>query len=326
MKFGFIGTNFVSEMMLEATIGVEEFELAAVCSRTLENAEAFAKKHNVEFYTTDYKDFLDRNLDAVYVAVPNAMHKDITIFFLEHKIPVFCEKPMGSNAREVKEMIKASRDNNTLLAEGIVPLYTEAFKVIKNNLDKIGTVRRAVLSMNQYSSRYDAYREGTVLNAFNPKLSNGSSMDIGIYPLSFAMGLFGKPTSVFANGYVLESKADGLGTIILSYPEKQVIVMHSKINQQLMTQEIEGEDGIIEFDHPNNPTKVILHPRNGEAEVLYEETEEKSPMHYEIREFIDAVKNNLVEMPSATHQMILDVHTVLTESRRQMGVVFPADL
>lgn len=326
MKFGFIGTNFVSEMMLEATVGVEDFELAAVCSRSLENAESFAKKHNVEYYTTDYKDFLDRDLDAVYVAVPNAMHKDITIFFLEHKIPVFCEKPMASNAREVKEMIKASRDNNTLLAEGIVPLYTEAFKVIKNNLDKIGTIRRAVLSMNQYSSRYDAYREGTVLNAFNPKLSNGSSMDIGIYPLSFAMGLFGKPTSVFANGYVLESKADGLGTIILSYPEKQVIVMHSKINNQLMIQEIEGEDGIIQFDHPNSPTKVVLYPRNGEPKVLFEEEDDRSLMRYELIEFIDAVKKHLVEMPSATHQMILDVHTVLTEARRQMGVVFPADL
>ena len=48
------------------------------------------------------------------------------------------------------------------------------FKVIQEQLSKIGTVRRYFASFCQYSSRYDAYRAGTVLNAFNPELSNGA--------------------------------------------------------------------------------------------------------------------------------------------------------
>lgn len=325
MKFGMIGTNFVSEMMLDAATLVDEFELVAVCSRSLENAKAFAGKHNVDYYTDDYKNFLTRDLDAVYLAVPNNLHKDLAIFFLENKIPVLCEKPMGSNIEEVKEMIAASRANNTLLTEGIIPIYTEAFKVIKDNLERIGTVRRAVLSMGQYSSRYDAYREGTILNAFKPDLSNGSIMDIGIYPLSFALGLFGKPVSVFANAYMLESKVDGLGTLILNYPDKEVVVMHSKITDQLLLSEIQGEEGTIQFDRASIPKKVVLFPRKGEKEVLFED-DDKGSMYYELIQFIDAVENNLVEIPTVTHQMILDVHTVLTEARRQTKVVFPADL
>lgn len=325
MKFGIIGTNFVSDMMLEAADLVDDFQLAAICSRNIDNAKAFANKYNVDYFTNDYKEFLNRDLDAVYLAVPNVLHKEIAIFFLENKIPVFCEKPMASNVDEVKEMIAASRANNTLLAEGIVPIYTEAFKVIKDNLHRVGNVRRAVFSMGKYSSRYDAYREGNVLNAFKPDLANGSIMDIGIYPLSFAMGLFGKPKSMFANAYMLESKVDGLGTLILNYPDKEIVIMHSKITNQALESEIQGEDGTIQFDQASIPKKVVLIPRIGEKEILFEDSDE-SLMRYELQEFISAVKDNLVEMPTVTHQMILDVHTVLTEARRQTKVVFPTDL
>lgn len=325
MKFGIIGTNFVSDMMLEAADLVDDFQLAAICSRNIDNAKAFANKYNVDYFTNDYKEFLNQDLDAVYLAVPNVLHKEIAIFFLENKIPVFCEKPMASNVDEVKEMIAASRANNTLLAEGIVPIYTEAFKVIKDNLHRVGNVRRAVFSMGKYSSRYDAYREGNVLNAFKPDLANGSIMDIGIYPLSFAMGLFGKPKSMFANAYMLESKVDGLGTLILNYPDKEIVIMHSKITNQALESEIQGEDGTIQFDQASIPKKVVLIPRIGEKEILFEDSDE-SLMRYELQEFISAVKDNLVEMPTVTHQMILDVHTVLTEARRQTKVVFPTDL
>ena len=325
MKFGIIGTNFVSDMIIKAGETLEDFKISAICSRTLENAKSFAKKYKVDYYTNDYKTFLEQDLDAVYIAVPNVLHKDIAIFFLENKIPVFCEKPMGSNVDEVKAMIAASRANNTLLVEGVVPLYTEGFKVVKDNLKEIGQVRRAIISMGQYSSRYDAYRQGNVLNAFKPDLANGSIMDIGIYPLSFAMGLFGPPKSVFANAYMLESKVDGLGSLILNYPDKEVIVMHSKITDQLLLSEIQGEDGIIQFDHASLTRKVILKKRNEAERVIFED-DRQDLMYYELKAFIEAAKQGLVEVPHVRHQMILDVHTVLTEARRQTKVVFPTDL
>lgn len=324
MKFGIVGTNFVSDMMLKAAELHDDFELVAICSRSLENAESFAEKYDVDYYTDDYKNFLNLDIDAVYLAVPNVLHKDLAIFFLENKIPVLCEKPMASNVTEVKQMIAASRANNTLLAEAIVPVYTKAFKVIKDNLYRIGNVRRAVISMGQYSSRYDAYRQGTILNAFKPEFAAGSIMDIGIYPLSLAMGLFGQPVSVFANAHLLSSKVDGLGTMILNYEDKEVIIMHSKITDQKLISEIQGEEGNIQFDHASIPKKVILHPRNGETEVLFEDDSDDM-MFYELSAFIEAFNNNQIEIPDVSHQMILDVHTVLTEARRQTGVVFLAD-
>ena len=324
MKIGIIGTNFVSDAMVEASLLVNEFELTVVCSRNIDNAKAFAEKHNIANYTDNHEDFLDYNLDAVYIAVPNVLHKDLTIYFLNNKIPVFCEKPMASNYDEVKEMIDASVQNNTLLMEGIVPIYTDAIQVIKDNLSEIGQVRSAIMAMNQYSSRYDAYREGQVLNAFKPELSNGSTMDIGLYPLSVSIALFGKPESISASAFLLSSKVDGKGTIVLHYCDKDIIVTHSKISNQVLIPEIQGEDGVIQMSHVSLLNEVSITKNKAEKEVLYSDFETPS-MYFEFKALAKALKAKNIEAFPGAHQLSLDIHEVLTEARRQTNVVYPAD-
>lgn len=324
MKIGIIGTNFVSDAMVEASLLVNEFELTVVCSRNIDNAKAFAEKHNIANYTDNHEDFLDYDLDAVYIAVPNVLHKDLTIYFLNNKIPVFCEKPMASNYDEVKEMIDASVQNNTLLMEGIVPIYTDAIQVIKDNLSEIGQVRSAIMAMNQYSSRYDAYREGQVLNAFKPELSNGSTMDIGLYPLSVSIALFGKPESISASAFLLSSKVDGKGTIVLHYGDKDIIVTHSKISNQVLIPEIQGEDGVIQMSHVSLLNEVSITKNKAEKEVLYSDFETPS-MYFEFKALAKALKAKNIEAFPGAHQLSLDIHEVLTEARRQTNVVYPAD-
>lgn len=90
---------------------------------------------------------------------------------------------MASNTAEVKEMITAAKENEVLLMEALKTTFLPNFKVVQENLHKLGKIRRAFVSYCQYSSRYDAYKEGTVLNAFKPELSNGALMDIGVYCL-----------------------------------------------------------------------------------------------------------------------------------------------
>ena len=85
------------------------------------------------------------------------------------------------------------------------------FQVIKENIHRIGKVRRYFTSFCKYSSRYDKYKNGEILNAFKPELSNGALMDIGVYCIEPIINLFGKPKSIKANGFMLESGVDGQG-------------------------------------------------------------------------------------------------------------------
>lgn len=324
MKLAIIGTNFVCDAAMQAIKLFEDIEVVVINSGRLENAKAFADKYNVKNYTDNYQDLLNYDIDAVYLAVPNALHKDIALFFLNNKIAVFCEKPMASNYDEVVEMIEAAKANNTLLMEGLVPIYTDATQAIKDNLNRIGNIRRAVLSMNQYSSRYDAFREGEVLNAFKPELSNGSIMDIGVYPISLALKLFGKPRDVYASAFVLSSKVDGSGTVILNYDGFDVVVMHSKISNQVLVSEIQGEDGVIQIDHVSIPADINLYLNKQEKENIYL-NKDTVHMYYEWKYFLDAYKNNKIEVFDKAFELSLNLHEILTKVRKQTNVVFPAD-
>jgi predicted dehydrogenase len=182
IRFGVIGTNRITEQFIEAGIGIENFALSAVYSRTKERAEEFAEKFDVKSTFTDLEQMAQSNeIDAVYIASPNSLHAKQAIIFMNQGKHVLCEKPLASNTFELREMINTAKKNNVLLMEALKSTLLPNYHTIRENLFKIGPVRRYFACYCQYSSRYDAYKEGIVLNAFNPAFSNGALMDIGIY-------------------------------------------------------------------------------------------------------------------------------------------------
>ena len=153
MRFGIVGTNFVSDFFMEGAKFCEGCEVVAVASRSYDNAVAFARKYNIpEAYKTYQQMCESGKIDAVYVATPNSTHKEIAMYFMSHGIHTFCEKPMASNIGEVEEMIECAKKYNVYLHEGIVPLFSPNFDVIKNNLSRIGKIRQVYINMAQYSS------------------------------------------------------------------------------------------------------------------------------------------------------------------------------
>ncbi|WP_338448924.1 Gfo/Idh/MocA family oxidoreductase [Niallia oryzisoli] len=322
IKFGIIGTNWITDSFIEAASMAEDFVLSAVYSRSEERAAEFAQKYGVETIFTDLKEMAKSDaIDAVYIASPNSFHAKQAILLMKHKKHVLCEKPLASNTAEVKEMIHTAKENNVLLMEALKTTLLPNFKVVQENLHKIGTVRRFTASYCQYSSRYDAYKAGTVLNAFNPAFSNGSIMDIGIYCIYPLVVLFGKPTAIKANGYILESGVDGEGSIILSYPEMEAVVMFSKITDSSLPSEIQGEDGNIVIDKMNPIEKVEIHYRNGIVENVSQS--QQHSMYYEADEFIKLIKAGKYESTINTYTNSLITAEIIEETRKQMGVVFP---
>lgn len=325
MKFGIIGTNFVVDNFMASAKLIENLEVVAVCDNIKEAADSFAEKYSIPQVFYDYKEMADKNLmDAVYVAVPNSLHHDISVYYLQQGIHVLCEKPFASNYKETVNMFDVARENNVFIMEAIIPVQTPNFQAVKENLDKLGPIRRAVLAYGKYSSRYDAYREGTVMNAFKNELSNGSMMDIGVYCLYDAIALFGKPERVQANAVMLESGVDGLGSAILSYPEMEVVILHSKITDMAPMIDIEGEDGTMTFEGISQPHNVIIKPRKGDAYDVSIKPEYPA-MYYEIKDFIGCIESGSFQSKYATEQLCKDVHEVMTEIREKMGLQFPAD-
>lgn len=325
IRFGVVGTNWITERFLKAALQAKDFQLTAVYSRTEEKAKEFAGKYGVERTFTDLKTMAaSGEIDAVYIASPNSLHAEQAVIFMKNKVHVLCEKPIASNVRELQTMIAAARDNNVLLMEALKSTLMPNFLAVKENLHKIGQVRRYFASYCQYSSRYDAYRQGTVLNAFNPEFSNGSIMDIGIYCIYPLVALFGKPEEIKAAGYKLESGVDGEGSIVLKYPDMDAVIMYSKITNSSLPAEIQGEEGNIVIDKISTPEKVELHYRNGEKEDLTQDQLSDS-MYYEAKEFIRLVQAGKTESDINSFANSMITMEIIEEARRQIGVVYPAD-
>ncbi|SFD02641.1 Gfo/Idh/MocA family protein [Clostridium uliginosum] len=326
IRFGIVGTNFITENFLSAGALEKNFSLNAIFSRSEEKAKEFASKYGVENTFTDLEKMANSDLiDAVYIASPNALHCKYSKLFLEHKKHVFCEKPIASNEKEVKEMLEIAKKNNVVLMEGMKTTLLPNFKKIKDNLHKIGKVRRYFASYCQYSSRYDKYKEGIVINAFKPELSNGAVMDIGIYTIYPMVCLFGIPNKIKANAIMLESGVDAQGSAIFDYDDMDGMVIYSKISNSYLPSEIQGEEGSIIIDHINTMENISIMYKDGTTEVI-SESQEKYDMIYEIQEFIQIINDNLLESNVNSNSNSLETIKILQEIRHQVGVVFPADI
>ena len=326
IRFAIIGTNWITERFLQAAQETDQFVLTAVYSRTEEKGKAFAAKYNNPKVFTDLEEMASSDqFDAVYIASPNSFHAEQAILCMNHGKHVLCEKPMASNATEMQEMMNVAKDNDVLLMEALKSTLMPNFKIMKDNLYKIGQVRRYFAGYCQYSSRYDAYKQGNVLNAFNPTYSNGSLMDLGIYCLYPMVALFGKPDSVHAVGVMLSSGVDGEGSMVMKYKDMDAVVMHSKITDSYLPAEIQGENGTMVIDKISQPYDVKIHYRDGTIEDISQPQLHES-MYYEIQEFIRLLANGERDGSINSLATSLAVAQVMEDARRQIGLQYPADL
>lgn len=334
VRFGVVGTNFITDWVIAGARQDERFELVAVYSRTRERANEFAAKHGIPYTFTSLEEMAESPLiDAVYIASPNFLHASQSILCMSCGKHVLCEKPLASNAREVQAMIEASRKYNVTLMEAMKPTLTPNFRVLRENLGRAGVIRRYFSCYCQYSSRYDKFKEGIVLNAFKPELSNGAMMDIGIYTVYPMVVLFGRPKKIDASGIVLSSGADGQGAVNFLYEGMNATVLYSKIANSSLPTEIQGEDGNLTLDRINIIREVTFTPRLAPAmgkgpEPVPEDltaVTDKDEYYYEVAEFIDLVLSGRRESLVNSHENSLITLEIIDEVRRQLDIVYPAD-
>ncbi|MCI3921242.1 Gfo/Idh/MocA family oxidoreductase [Paenibacillus sp. TRM 82003] len=325
VRFGIVGTNWITDAFMEAGKEAAGFEATAVYSRTRERADAFGEKHGVTHRYSDLRAFAASNeIDAVYIASPNALHAEQAMLCMEQGKHVLCEKPIASNAAETARMFETAARRGVLLMEAMKTTFLPNFEAIRDLLPRIGRVRRVFASYCQYSSRYDAYRSGTVLNAFDPTLSNGALMDLGIYCIYPTIRLFGAPEAVKANAVMLESGVDGAGSLLLSYEEMEAVVIYSKITSSSLPCEIQGEDGNIVFDKMSEPSRVTLTLRDGRPED-HSRPQSAKTMRYEIEGFMRAIREGAKASEVNSPEMSLTTMRTMDEARHQFGLVYPAD-
>lgn len=324
MRFGIIGTNFVTDWLLQAGACCPDFELTTVYSRTPERARQYADQYGAPFCCTSIESLAESaNVDAVYIASPTALHHAHAKAMLLAGKHVLCEKPVTSNLQELQELIELAQSRGLVLLEAIRPAFLPALVRLQELLEEIGPVRRAVLSFCKYSSRYDRFLSGEPVNAFNPALSNGALMDLGVYCIHVLLRLFGMPQSTQSACVKLHNSIDASGTILASYEGMTAELLYSKVSDSHNACEIQGEKGSIYFNQISTLQEISVIMRGEKQPTPVVTAMHENDMLYELSTFIRLAQSN--GDPSAYWNDSLNAMRLMDLTRKQCGIVFPSD-
>ena len=324
MKLGVVGTGMIAHDVVPH-VGEWGWDVVAVCStpRSADKAREIADPYGAAVYT-DYAEMLGRDdIDAVYVAVPNYVHFSHAKAALEAGKSVILEKPIASNVAEAEELSRLARERKLFLYEAITTLYLPNFIKIQELLPRIGTVKIVSLNYSQYSSRYDAFRAGTVLPAFDATKAGGALMDLGLYNVEFALGLFGEPQGV-AYAANVERGIDTSGVLSLDYGAFKAVCIAAKDCAAPLTNVIQGTDGYILQTTPAGVCgEVLLHLNDGTEERF----DANPPIRFEpeFRAFAEGMEKGDLEGCYRALDHSVAVSRVMTKGRLSAGVRFPAD-
>ncbi len=319
IRFGMIGTSEIAEQMAKALTLCPKTVPWGIYSRDRKKGEMFAKKHHIPYPCSTLESLAEVS-DAVYIASPNSLHCEQSIYFLERGIPVLCEKPLASNEREVARMIDAAERNGVYLAEAYKTQYLPAYQVIKDHISDLGVLRNVRFDFSKYSSRYDAHLRGEHVNTFKREFSNGALLDLGVYCLYPALDFFGSPQSVCSSGVLLPGGVDGVGVTVMNYPGFLVTLNYSKISTSSRSCEIQGESGTMYIDAISQPRNIEVRKNNGEWNMFSPHTEEND-MVYECTAFAEGVENQ----SPVERKRYLTAFRLLDSIRASVGIVYPSD-
>ncbi|MHC5189356.1 Gfo/Idh/MocA family protein [Enterococcus cecorum] len=290
MKLAVLGTGKIVQEFLPMIQQVTDVELVALLStpRSLDKAKEMQVQYHIQEVYTDYETLLgNETIDTVYVALPNHLHYQYTKAALLQGKNVICEKPFTLNAQQLQELIKIATEKRVILLEAITNQYLNNFLQIKKDLAQLGKIKIVECNYSQYSSRYDAFKEGKILPAFDPQKGGGALMDINIYNIHFVVGLFGKPEKVqyLAN---IERDIDTSGILVLDYGAFKAVCIGAKDSTAQIRSVIQGTDGSIEVLGATN--EMPRYERRSKTEIeAVNANLDKHRMYQEFEKFTEVI-------------------------------------
>lgn len=345
IRFASIGTSHIAEVFLDAASQLpDDVEYVGCYSRTLEKAEEFGRANGARLFFDDLDELgACDEIDAVYVASPNTLHHDQAIRLLRAGKHVLLEKPLCPTLEQGREVFEAARESGVRVMEAMRSIHDPGFRVIRETMPKIGTVRSSTIRYAKFSGRWELLQSGQTPSCFDPRRAGGSLLDLGIYVVEVAMGLFGAPKTVQATGVLVDvpgidpslpyHRIDVSGEALLGYGDKVVNLSWGKTSDNHIPSQIQGEKGTILITTESDPRKVSLvvpKPITGAwgtgegVEHPLEVEDVPNNIKSELVDFVAGIRGQEPAVMSIeeAERVSLDSLAVMDEIRSQIGVVF----
>lgn len=256
-NWGILGTGNIAGSMANALKLVPGANLYGVASRREESAKAFATNCRASHSYGSYEALLaDPSIDIVYVATPNACHKENILAALSAGRHVLCEKPLTLSPADTRECARAAKRANLFLMEAMwmafFPAMQKAVELVNNGA--IGTPRHLTA---QFISHRDPKASP---NLFDPALGGGATLDLGIYPIAAALMLCGPAQSAKTEVIYGTTGVDEMVAMSLRHENEVISQLSFGFRAEMpISLTLSGDNGRLEIsDNFHNPGKISL--------------------------------------------------------------------
>ena len=271
VRWGILSTASIAKRSVIP--GIQESkrnEVVAVASRSLEKAQEFSNELGIPKAYGSYEALLDDpEIDAVYIPLPNHLHKAWTIKAAEAGKHVLCEKPIAIDTKEVMEMATFCKDAGVMLVEAYMYRHQERYEAIKDRIKngEIGEVRgmHGVFTFNGANNK-DNIR-------FRKDWGGGSIYDVGCYPISAARFLLDKePVAVTTHALFSpeHGDVDMMASGLMEFPNDIALTFDCGMwAESRNTLEILGSEGRIVLPTAFLGDQSYQIIKNGETEMIH---------------------------------------------------------
>lgn len=323
MKLGIVGSGMIVNDFLKMVKDIPKIELKAIIGtqRSYDKLLNLQKEYEIESVYTDIEACLkEADVDTIYVALPNHLHYEYTKKALEHNKNVICEKPFTLNLEQFIELKALALSKKLVLVEAITNQYLGNYQTIKKTLPELGDIKLIECNYSQYSSRYDAFKEGTILPAFDPKKGGGALMDINIYNIHFVVGLLGKPKEV---RYLpnIENNIDTSGILIMDYETTKVVCIGAKDSTAEIRSTIQGNLGSVIVNGATNEINQIEKQLLNQEKEVMNHNKHSHRMYEEFEIFNEMIETRDMKKTKEQLDHSQIVMEIVDESLKKAGII-----
>lgn len=319
IRWGILGPGHIAQDFAHSLTLVEGAELRAVASRDLARAKALARPYGARALEGYQALLEDPDIDAVYIATPHPMHHQQAIDCLRARKAVLCEKPLAVNLRQAHEMIEAARQHDTYLMEALWKRFKPSLLKARDWINQ-GAIGRPLYLTADFSF---ASTPQQAPRLFDPALAGGSLLDAGVYPISLAIMLLGRPETVGGVASLAPNGIDEQAAICLRFECGALASLHSGVTVKSANDlVVYGEKGHIRLENFISSDHAALFVE-GEAPQVWDQPYPGKGFVYEIQAMCEDLRAGRKQNAVMPHEDSLSVMRVTDTLRKSWGLRYP---
>jgi predicted dehydrogenase len=320
LRWGIAATGSIAAAFVDALRQTEGADLVAVCSRTAERAEVFARTHGIPRHHGSYEALAeDPDVDVVYVATPHAQHFDAALLCIEAGKAVLVEKPITLDLASAARLVQAAHANNVFLMEAMWMRLNPAVRKIQELVEEgvIGWVSAIHADFGLQGPFPAEHR------LRNPRLGGGALLDLGVYPIHLAHLIMGSPTAVRSWAHLTPEGVDENTGVLLGWEPGAVAALTCSINgESRNAASITGTDGRIDIPPGFFVPREFTLTRSGKAPETYQFPFDGNGYQFEAAEVQRCLLAGELESPLMPHATTLEIMGLLDTIREEIGVTY----